>query len=92
MRFAQGQWYADQMHGHGVLAHWAPTEGVLIYEARVALLSLKKGPREQHWGFLWDVLVQLAVLVLVINCSISSLTGVAFSFSQIFIRSMTFAS
>ena len=33
VRPGQGQWYADQMHGHGVLAHWAPAEGVLIYEA-----------------------------------------------------------
>lgn len=28
----QGQWYLDQMHGHGVLAHWAPEEGVVVYE------------------------------------------------------------
>eukprot|EP00438_Fugacium_kawagutii_P027227 Skav214320 [mRNA] locus=scaffold86:29056:31040:+ [translate_table: standard] len=28
----EGQWYFDQMHGHGVLAHWAPDQGVLVYE------------------------------------------------------------
>ena len=39
-RFTQGQWYFDQMHGHGVLAHWAPDQGVLVYEVLLPVSAL----------------------------------------------------
>ena len=37
-RNPQGQWFGDQQHGRGVFAHWAPEEGILVYEAGVLLL------------------------------------------------------
>ena len=40
-RFTQGQWYFDQMHGHGVLAHWAPDQGVLVYEVLLPVSALQ---------------------------------------------------
>ncbi|CAJ1382510.1 unnamed protein product [Effrenium voratum] len=28
----EGQWYCDHCHGRGVLVHWAPDQGILVYE------------------------------------------------------------
>ncbi|CAE7601951.1 CTR1 [Symbiodinium sp. KB8] len=28
----EGQWFNDRQHGRGVFAHWAPDEGILVYE------------------------------------------------------------